>query len=64
VHIASDEPPGTWLRDVAFRNPNGTVVLYTLNAGATSQQLRIGFRGKTVATTLPAGTVATFIWKP
>jgi O-glycosyl hydrolase len=39
-------------------------VLYTLNAGATSQQLRIGFRGKTVATTLPAGTVATFIWKP
>jgi glucosylceramidase len=64
VRIASDEPPGTWLKDVAFRNPNGTVVLYTLNAGATSQQLRIGFRGKTAATTLPAGTVATFVWKP
>jgi glucosylceramidase len=64
VRIASDEPPGTWLKDVAFRNPNGTVVLYTLNAGATSQQLRIGFRGKTATTTLPAGTVATFVWKP
>jgi len=64
VRIASDEPPGTWLKDVAFRNPNGTVVLYTLNAGAISQELRIGFRGKTVATTLPAGTVATFVWKP
>ncbi len=64
VRIASDEPPGTWLKDVAFRNPNGTVVLYTLNAGAISQEMRIGFRGKTVATTLPAGTVATFVWKP
>jgi glucosylceramidase len=64
VRIASDEPTGTWLKDVAFRNTNGTVVLYTLNAGATSQELRIGFRGRTVATTVPAGTVATFVWKP
>ena len=64
VRIASGEPPGTELKDVAFRNPNGTVVLYTLNAGATSQELRIGFRAKSVTTTLPAGTVATFVWKP
>jgi glucosylceramidase len=64
VRIASDEPAGTTLKDVAFRNPNGTVVLYTLNAGTASQDLRIGFRGKTAATTLPAGTVATFVWKP
>ena len=35
VRIASDEPAGTHLKDVAFRNPNGTVVLYTLNAGTT-----------------------------
>jgi glucosylceramidase len=62
--IASDEPAGTKLKDVAFRNPNGTVVLYTLNAGTASQDLRIGFHGKTVATTLPAGSVATFIWSP
>jgi glucosylceramidase len=64
VRIASDEPSGTKLKDVAFRNPNGTVVLYTLNAGDTSQSLRIGFKGKTAATTLPAGAVATFVWKP
>jgi glucosylceramidase len=64
VRIASDEPAGTKLKDVAFRNPNGTVVLYTLNAGATSQEIRIGFHGKTTATTLPAGAVATFVWKP
>jgi glucosylceramidase len=64
VRIASDEPAGTELKDVAFRNPDGTVVLYTLNAGTTSQDFRIGFHGKTAATTLPAGAVATFVWKP
>ncbi len=64
VRIASNEPPDTQLKDVAFRNPNGTVVLYTLNAATTAQQLRIGYKGKTVATTIPAGSVATFIWKP
>jgi glucosylceramidase len=52
------------LKDVAFVNPNGMVVLYTLNAGAASQNLRIAFHGKTTATTLPAGAVATFVWKP
>jgi glucosylceramidase len=49
---------------VAFRNANGTVVLYALNAGAAGQDLRIGFHGKMVATTIPGGSVATFVWKP
>ncbi|MGA7857402.1 MAG: glycoside hydrolase family 30 beta sandwich domain-containing protein [Terracidiphilus sp.] len=64
VRIASDEPADTKLKDVAFRNPNGTVVLYALNAGTTGQDLRIGFRKKVVVTTIPAGSVATFVWKP
>jgi len=64
VRVASDEPAGTGLKDVAFRNPNGSIVLYTLNDSSASQDLRIGFRGKTVATTIPAGSVATFLWKP
>jgi glucosylceramidase len=63
VRIASDEPVGTKLKDVAFRNPNGTVILYTLNAGSTGQNLRIEYHGKTAATTIPAGAVATFVWK-
>jgi glucosylceramidase len=63
VRIASDEPTDAKLKDVAFRNTNGTVVLYTLNGGTGSQDFRISFHGKTVATTLPAGAVATFIWK-
>ncbi|MGP8173759.1 MAG: glycoside hydrolase family 30 protein [Terracidiphilus sp.] len=64
VRIASNEPAGTQLKDVAFRNPDGAVVLYTVNNGTASQDLRIGFHGQTVATTLPAGAVATFVWKP
>jgi len=34
-----------------------------LNAADKSQTFRIGFHGKTVATILPAGSVATFVWK-
>jgi glucosylceramidase len=64
VRIASDEPAGTQLKDVAFRNPDGAVVLYTVNNGTASQELRIGFHGQTVAATLPAGAVTTFVWKP
>jgi glucosylceramidase len=63
VRIASDEPEGTDLKDVAFSNPDGTFVLYALNRGDKSQALRIAFHGKTAATVLPAGTVATFVWK-
>ena len=64
VRIASGEPEGTQLKNVAFRNPNGGVVLYMLNAGKDSQSLRIVFRGKSLVTTIPQGSVATFAWKP
>jgi glucosylceramidase len=64
VRIASDEPAGTQLKDVAFRNSDGTVVLYMLNAGAAEQAVNIEFRKRNAATTIPAGAVATFVWKP
>ena len=66
VRIASDEPGGPGgidLKDVAFMNSDGTIVLYAVNRGTKSEAFRIGFHGKTVATVLPAGAVATFIWK-
>jgi glucosylceramidase len=64
VRIASDEPAGTQVKDVAFRNTNGTVVLYTLNAGISSRDVRIAFREKSITTTIPAGSIATFVWEP
>jgi glucosylceramidase len=64
VRIASDEPAGTQIKDVAFRNPDGGVVLYMLNAGTSDQAVSLVFRKKSATTTIPAGAVATFIWKP
>jgi glucosylceramidase len=63
VRVASDEPPGTPITDVAFGNANGTVVLYAVNAGENAQRLAIQFHAKRVATTIPSGAVATFVWK-
>lgn len=64
VRIGSNEPAGTDLKDVAFQNPDGRIVLYTLNAASRSQVFSIGFHGKTVTTIIPAGSVATYVWKP
>ncbi|MGD0800089.1 MAG: glycoside hydrolase family 30 beta sandwich domain-containing protein [Terracidiphilus sp.] len=63
VRIASDEPSGTSLKDVAFRNLDGTIVLYALNGGTARQDFRIAFHGKTVSASIPPGSVATFVWK-
>ena len=43
VRIDSDEPAGAQVKNVAFRNPDGTIVLYALNAATASQTIRIGF---------------------
>jgi glucosylceramidase len=64
VRIASDEPDGTHIKDVAFRNTNGSIVLYALNDGGEAQTLRIEFHTKIVAAMIPAGSLATFVWKP
>lgn len=64
VRVASDEPAGTDIKDVAFRNSDGRLVLYLLNAGATSREVRIAFRGRTAMAKLPGGSVSTLVWKP
>jgi glucosylceramidase len=64
VRVASDEPAGTGIKDVAFRNANGNIVLYLLNAGTASQQVSIAFHGRTAIATLPGGSVTTLVWKP
>jgi len=50
------------LLNVAFLTPAGNKVLLVLNSGdATSFNIR--FQGKWVTASLPAGAVATFVWK-
>jgi glucosylceramidase len=63
VRVASDEPVSSQIEDVAFLNPDGTVVLYTLNAGTEDRAVRIAFHKKSAATTIPGGAVATFVWR-
>jgi glucosylceramidase len=50
------------LTNVAFVTPAGKKILIVLNDGATSQTFNIWFKGKSVTTTLDAGTVGTFVW--
>jgi glucosylceramidase len=63
VRIASDGPAGTDIKDVAFLNVDGTVVLYALNAGADSLQLAVRIHEKQMYTVIPGGALATLVWK-
>ena len=47
---------------VAFRNPEGSVVVVAVNQTAGSQPVTLQFREQTVSASIPAKTVATFVW--
>lgn len=49
------------LEDVAFRNPDGSLVLLVLNSGG-STTFNIAWAGKYASYKLPGGAVATFRW--
>ena len=61
VRIASDEPEH--LPNVAFKTPDGHLVLIVLNDSKSSQRFRIDSQGKQVVTSLSAGAVGTYVWK-
>jgi glucosylceramidase len=61
VRIYSDEPAS--LPNVAFLTPAGCIVLIAFNDGAESRSFTIRFQGKNAAATLPAGAVATYVWR-
>ncbi|MGC9969871.1 MAG: glycoside hydrolase family 30 beta sandwich domain-containing protein [Bryobacteraceae bacterium] len=64
VRIGS-EPPGTGsILHVAFRNPDGSVVLFVLNNGSPAGQFTVMWNGQAFAHSLPVGAVATFVWNP
>ena len=51
------------LEDVAFQNPDGTVVLFVLNAASASQNFSVNWSDSYFNYTLPGQSVATFTWK-
>ncbi|WP_204041614.1 RICIN domain-containing protein, partial [Acrocarpospora phusangensis] len=50
------------LESVAFKNPDGSVALVTLNAGSGSKAFKVRWKGQSITYTLPAGAAATFTW--
>jgi glucosylceramidase len=52
------------LDDVAFRNPNGSIVLVAYNNSAHTVRFAIAWRGSSVTYRLPPGATASFVWQP
>lgn len=61
VRIGSDGPAS--LPNVAFRTPGGLVVLIALNDGGEPQSFNILYQGRAAAVSLPAGVLATYVWR-
>lgn len=51
------------LEDVAFQNPDGSIVLLVLNSSDGAVQFNIGWRGQFAQYKLAGGEVATFVWR-
>jgi glucosylceramidase len=60
VRIASDS--SDTLPNVAFRTPDHKFAVVISNPGTSPQTFDIKFRGKYLAASLPAGSVATYVW--
>ncbi len=52
------------IEDVAFQNPDGSIVLLVLNSATSAGTFAVSSNGQTFNYTLPAGALATFDWKP
>jgi glucosylceramidase len=62
VRIASSSP--SMLPNVAFKAPDGKIVLIAVNEGNSPQDFRVRYRSKSFRTTLKKGAVATYVWYP
>lgn len=60
--IASNSFEQGSLEDVAFQNPDGSVILVVLNSSGADVPFNIAWRGEFASYKLPAGAVATFRW--
>ena len=61
VRVASDEPAN--LPNVAFKTPDGHMVLIVLNNGASAHTFSLTSQGKQAVVSLPGGAVGTFVWR-
>jgi glucosylceramidase len=50
------------LQNVAFKTPEGKIVLLVQNEGASAESFNIKISGMWITTSLESGSVATYIW--
>jgi glucosylceramidase len=60
VRIKSSDISG--ISNVAFKTPEGKKVMIVLNEGTANASFNISINNKKAKATLPAGSVATFVW--
>ena len=63
LRIASNTFGSGSIEDVAFQNPDGSIVLFVMNSNGSTQAFTVGWKGTTFNYALPAQSVATFEWK-
>ena len=51
------------IEDVAFQNPDGSIVLLVLNSASNSTTFTVSFKSRSFNYTLPGGALATYSWK-
>jgi len=60
VRIDSNLPEN--LSNVAFKTPEGKLVLIVINDNKTAQEFRVKYQNSEFSATLPHGAVGTYIW--
>ncbi|WP_254438456.1 glycoside hydrolase family 30 beta sandwich domain-containing protein [Paenibacillus sp. DCT19] len=63
VRVDSNQEKGK-LENVAFRNPDGTMVLVAATTGEEDASFKVVINGKEFHYSLPAKSAVTFRWKP
>ena len=63
VRVDSTDLTSISIKDVAFRNPDGTDVLIVHNKGLMAASLHVNSGGRAFSIEMPPRSVATFIWK-
>ena len=51
------------IENVAFQNPDGSIVLFVLNSASASQDIAVSWKNAYFNSSLPGQSVATFSWK-
>ena len=62
--VRVDSTSSKKLPNVAFKNPDGSIVLIAVNPGRKTQKLSVRFKDRQLETQLDAESVATLTWKP